>query len=69
MSLTENLKNNNIDLWNRTHLNHPFVQSMKNGTLDFKNFKLGFFHTWRGAIVNWFILFWVNTNVFSRVNW
>lgn len=39
MSLTENLKNNNIDLWNKTHLNHPFVQSIKNGTLDFKNFK------------------------------
>lgn len=39
MSFSEKLKRNNLVLWDKTHVNHPFVQAMKNGTLEFKNFK------------------------------
>jgi|TARA_B110000263_G_scaffold7922_1_gene6804 thiaminase/transcriptional activator TenA len=39
MSFSEKLKNNNLDLWDKAHIKHPFVQSIQNGTLEFKNFK------------------------------
>ena len=39
MSFSEKLKRNNLVLWDKTHVNHPFVQAIKNGTLEFKNFK------------------------------
>ena len=39
MSFSEKLKNNNLDLWDKAHIKHPFVQSIQNGNIEFKNFK------------------------------
>ena len=33
------LKSNNINLWNKAHVEHPFVLGMKDGSLEFNKFK------------------------------
>ena len=39
MSFSNELKSNNINLWNKTHVEHPFVLGMKDGSLEFNKFK------------------------------
>ena len=37
MSFSNELKSNNINLWNKTHVEHPFVLGMKDGSLEFNS--------------------------------
>ena len=37
MSFSNELKSNNINLWNKAHVEHPFVLGMKDGSLEFKD--------------------------------
>ena len=39
MTFSIKLKNNNLDLWNKTHVNHPFISGIREGTLEFDKFK------------------------------
>ena len=39
MSFSNELKSNNLSLWNKAHVEHPFVLGMKDGSLEFNKFK------------------------------
>ncbi|MQF84239.1 MAG: thiaminase II [SAR202 cluster bacterium] len=39
MTFSIKLKNNNLDLWNKTHVNHSFISGIREGTLEFDKFK------------------------------
>ena len=39
MTFSDKLKNNNLDLWNKTHVNHLFISGIREGTLEFDKFK------------------------------
>ncbi len=39
MTFSIKLKNNNLDLWNKTHVNHYFISGIRDGTLEFDKFK------------------------------
>ena len=36
---TDYMKNSHIELWNKSHVNHPFIISMREGNLDIEKFK------------------------------
>jgi len=39
MSFSNILKNNNVSLWNKAHVNHPFINGLQDGSLEFEKFK------------------------------
>jgi thiaminase/transcriptional activator TenA len=39
MSFSKDLKKNNITLWNKAHVNHPFIKGLQDGSLDLEKFK------------------------------
>ena len=39
MSFSESLKKNNLHLWNKAHVNHPFINGIQDGSLEFEKFK------------------------------
>jgi thiaminase/transcriptional activator TenA len=39
MSFSESLKKNNLPLWNKAHVNHPFTEGIQDGSLEFEKFK------------------------------
>ncbi len=39
MSFSKVLKQNNISLWNQTHVDHPFLSAIQDGSLQFEKFK------------------------------
>ena len=39
MSFSKDLKNNNLILWNKAHVNHPFIKGLQDGSLDLEKFK------------------------------
>ena len=39
MLLSEKLKKTNLELWDKTHIRHPFVTSIKDGSLTINKFR------------------------------
>ncbi|MAU23791.1 MAG: thiaminase II [Dehalococcoidia bacterium] len=39
MSFSNLLKNNNLSLWNKSHVDHPFIKGIQDGSLEFDKFK------------------------------
>ena len=39
MSFSNLLKNNNLSLWNKSHVDHPFIKGIQDGSLEFEKFK------------------------------
>ncbi|MEC7870971.1 MAG: thiaminase II, partial [Chloroflexota bacterium] len=39
MLLSEKLKKNNLELWDKTHKKHPFVNAIKDGSLTINKFR------------------------------
>ena len=40
MLLSEQLRETNLDLWDKTHIKHPFVNAIKDGSLTIILYKI-----------------------------